>query len=283
MPPALASAVSGMGPPLVLIHGIATDSRIWSPVVPQLARSHRVITVDLPGFGRSAPVGEGFELDAVAAAIVDGLSAAGMAPPFDLVGHSLGGAVAIQLAADHGELLSSLTLVAPAGLRPFPPAVATLLNSARLASLLSSGADAFLAARRGVLGLTDLVWGRRLLLALTVADGARVPPAVARAMVEASLSARRTGPALATIATTDLRPLLAEIEAPIAVIWGEADLTVPIRALEDLLATRPDAAVIRMPDTGHVPMVEHPTRFVAALEGLISNATRRTDPPPMLG
>jgi pimeloyl-ACP methyl ester carboxylesterase len=92
-------------------------------------------------------------------------------------------------------------------------------------------------------------------------------------MIEASLSAQRTGPAIATITTADLRPQLAEITVPIGVIWGEADLTVPIRALEDLLSVRPDAEVIRLPDTGHVPMVERPAEFIDALTRLISNET----------
>jgi pimeloyl-ACP methyl ester carboxylesterase len=271
----LAVRITGSGDPLVLIHGIATDSGIWTTVVPELARERMVVTVDLPGFGRSAPVGDGFELATVAGAILDGLRRHGVPEPFHLVGHSLGGGVAIQFAAMHPESLRSLTLVAPAGLRPLPSVVANLIGAGRMANLVAAGADAFLAARRGAAPLTDLVWGRRLLLALTVADGAHVPPAVARGMIEASLSARRTGPALATITTTDLRPLLPRISVPVGVIWGEADLTVPIRALDDLLEARPDATAIRMADTGHVPMVERPADFIGALRGLISNDTSR--------
>jgi pimeloyl-ACP methyl ester carboxylesterase len=269
----LAVERTGTGEPLVLLHGIATDSRIWTTVAPELARERSVVTVDLPGFGRSAPVGDDFDLSEVAAAILAGLRAHGVEEPFDLVGHSLGGGVAIEFAAAHPDALASLTLVAPAGLRPFPPAIANVIASGRMANLLAGGADAFLAARRGAAPLTDLVWGRRLLLGLAVADGAHVPPAVARGMLDASLSARRTGPALATITTTDLRPRLREIVAPLGVIWGEADLTVPIRGLEDLLAERPDARVVRLPNTGHVPMVEHPDAFVAALWRLIRNDT----------
>ena len=66
-----------------------------------------------------------------------------------------------------------------------------------------------LAARRALAPLTDIEWGRRLLLGFAAADGARIPPSQARAMVEASASAQRTGEALATITALDLRPLLA--------------------------------------------------------------------------
>jgi pimeloyl-ACP methyl ester carboxylesterase len=78
---------------------------------------------------------------------------------------------------------------------------------------------------------------------------------------------------LATITSTDLRFTLAHTQMPLGVIWGEADRTVPIRALEDLLLARPDANVVRVPDAGHVPMVERPAEFVAALEGLIQDVT----------
>jgi pimeloyl-ACP methyl ester carboxylesterase len=54
------------------------------------------------------------------------------------------------------------------------------------------------------------------------------------------------------------------------VIWGEADRTVPIRALEELTTARPDAHVVRLSDAGHVPMIERPDAFIAALELLLT-------------
>jgi len=218
----------------------------------------------VPGFGASEPVGEDFVLAEVADRIVDGLAAAGVTGPFDLVGHSLGGGISIVLAAAHQQLVRRLVLVAPAGLRPFP---------ATVSNLLAASADAVLAARRSAAPLTDTWWGRRLLLPLTAADPADMPPTMARQMVEASAAARRTAPALATITSTDLRLTLAQTQMPLGVIWGEADRTVRIRALEDLLKARPDANVVRVPDTGHVPMVERPAEFVTALKGLIQDVT----------
>jgi pimeloyl-ACP methyl ester carboxylesterase len=136
--------------------------------------------------------------------------------------------------------------------------------------LLATSADAALAARRKAVSLTEVAWGRRLLLAMTAANGAGMPPTLARQMVEASASARRTEPALATITSTDLRPVLARTRAPVGVIWGEADRTVPIRALEELTTARPDAHVVRLSDAGHVPMIERPDAFIAALELLLT-------------
>lgn len=256
----LAVEQTGEGEPLVLLHGIATDRRIWDLVVPRLALSRRVVTVDLPGFGQSAPVGEDFSLDLVARRIARGLAARGISAPFDLVGHSLGGGVALTLAASRPRLVRHLVLVAPAGLRPLPSPVPNLLAAA---------ADAVLAARRSAASLAEVAWGRRLLLAMTAANGADLTPTLARQMVAASASALRTGPALATITTIDLRPALAEVRAQVGVIWGEADRTVPIRALEEIIAVRPDAVIERINETGHVPMVERPDAFIGALERLL--------------
>jgi pimeloyl-ACP methyl ester carboxylesterase len=265
----LAVEQSGSGEPLVLIHGIATDRHIWDLVVPSLASSRLVVTVDLPGFGESQPAGQGFDLEAVADRIARGLAGRRLHGPIDIVGHSLGGGVAITLAALRPRLVRRLILVAPAGLRPFP---------APISRLLASSADAALAARRKAVSLTEVAWGRRLLLAMTAADGAGMPPTLARQMVEASASARRTEAALATITSTDLRPVLAEVAAPLGVIWGEADRTVPIRALDDLTAARKDAIVVRLSDAGHVPMVERPDEFVSALKMLLSELTSPLTP-----
>jgi pimeloyl-ACP methyl ester carboxylesterase len=260
----------GSGEPLVLVHGIATDRSIWELVVHELARTRRVVTLDVPGFGASAPAGEGFELREVADQIVAGLAAAGVSGPFDLVGHSLGGGISITLAAMHPQLVRRLVLVAPAGLRPLPAAIS---------NLLAASADAVLAARRGAAPLTDTWWGRRLLLVLTAADAAELPPTTARQMIEASAAARRTAPALATITSSDLRLPLAHTQMPLGVIWGEADRTVPIRALEDLLDARPDATVVRIAAAGHVPMVERPAEFITALQTLIQDVTTSAPEP----
>jgi abhydrolase domain-containing protein 6 len=270
MPRLLALEQVGTGEPLVFLHGIATDRRIWGLIDGELARERRVVTVDVPGFGESAPVGAGFDLQRVADRIVRGMAAQRVPAPFDLVGHSLGGGIAIMLAAQHPRLVRRLVLGAPAGLRPFPLAVA---------NILAAGADAVLAARRTAAPLTDTWWGRKLLFALTAADAAELPPTLARQMVEASAAARRTAPALATITSADLRPVLAGTSMPLGVIWGEADRTVPIRALEDLLQARPDALVARIDDAGHVPMIERPEQFVAALLGLLKDVTTQLSEP----
>jgi pimeloyl-ACP methyl ester carboxylesterase len=272
--PLLAVEEAGSGEPLVLVHGLATTREIWGRVLPSLAAERRVITLDLPGFGESRPVGPGFPLDAVADRIARGLAARGIRGPFDLVGHSLGAGVALTLAARRPRAVRRLVLVAPAGLAPMP---------AYASRALAAAAEPVLGIRRRLAPLTDTDWGRRLLLGFAAADGARIEPLHARLMVLASGSAQRTSEALATITAADLRPLLREARAPIGVIWGAADRTVPIRHADAIRRERPDAEVVVIERAGHVAMIERPRAFAAALLGLLERLPKdETTPPPGL-
>jgi pimeloyl-ACP methyl ester carboxylesterase len=257
----LAVEESGRGEPLVLIHGLATTRAIWSTVAPALARSCRVVTLDVPGFGQSEPTGRDFRLEAVADRIARGLTGRGVPTPFDLVGHSLGAGIALTLAATRPRLVRRLVLVAPAGLIGVPTVASRVL---------AATAEPVLAARRVLAPLVDLPWGRRLLLATVAADGARISPTEARQLLKASSTARRTGAALSTIMSTDMRPLLAETTVPLGVIWGAGDRTVPVWAARLVREARPDADVVVLQRAGHVVMVERPEAFVSALEGLLA-------------
>jgi pimeloyl-ACP methyl ester carboxylesterase len=265
MGPLLAVEEFGSGEPLVLIHGLATTQGIWHSVTPALARERRVVTLDVPGFGDSPPVGEGFDLEAVAKRILRGLAAQGVRGPFDLVGHSLGAGIAVTIAAIRPRAVRRLVLVAPAGFARLAPSTVRMV---------SSGVDGVLALRRALVPLTDLAWGRRLLLAFAAADGAALSPTQARLLVGASASAQRTAEAFATIAAADLRPVLRRVRAPLGVIWGAEDRTVPPRTARSVLEARPDAEIVLIEDAGHVAMVERPEAFVTALEGLLANLPR---------
>lgn len=252
--------VAGRGDPLVLVHGLATTRSIWRHVAPRLARSRRVVVLDVPGFGASQPVGLGFDLDAVADRVHAGLSAAGVAQPFDLVGHSMGAAVALTLAARHRGAVRSLVLVSPAGLRPMPFVLAAALGIA---------AEVYIPARRIASPLADWSWGRRLLMTGGVVDGAVLTPVEVRLLVGASRGARRIGAALTAVASADLRGLLRDLPLPVGAVWGTADRVVPPGGLDTVRALRPDAACEAVDGAGHISMVEHPDAFVAALERVL--------------
>jgi pimeloyl-ACP methyl ester carboxylesterase len=252
--------LSGSGAPLVLIHGLATTRSIWCDVAPRLAATHRVVTLDVPGFGTSRPAGRWFDLDAVAARVADDLRGAGVAPPFDLVGHSMGASVALTLAAREPDAVRSLVLVSPAGLRPIPRLAAAAIGVA---------AELYIPVRRRAAPLAGWGWGRRILMAGGVVDGARLEPAVVRRLVGASHGARRTGPALSAVAGADLRDVLAALPIPVGALWGSGDRVIPPGGEQTVRRLRPDAACEVIEGCGHISMVEQPAAFVDALERIL--------------
>ena len=263
----------------MLLHGLGTTRQIWSLVTEPLAAARQVIALDLPGFGESAPVGDGFDLEEVADRVARALAARQVSAPFDLVGHSLGGAVALTLAAHRPNLVRRLVLVAPAGLQRRRASVP--------GALVGPGAAGLFAARRRLAALSDRAWGRRLLLAFAAADGATISAGQARMMVEASGSAQRIAAATTVIAQADLMPLLRRTSAPLGLLWGRRDRAVPLVLAAEIRAARPDAELEVIDWTGHVPMVERPDSFALALERVLrrldkhatsSGAPRRKTP-----
>ena len=96
----LAHDVTGDGPELVLVHGITESRHTWDPLIDTLARSHRVLAVDLPGHGQSAR-GDAYDPISLATAVYNTANSVGMTAPL-LVGHSLGGVVVSAYAAAFG-------------------------------------------------------------------------------------------------------------------------------------------------------------------------------------
>jgi pimeloyl-ACP methyl ester carboxylesterase len=262
----IAIGVEGRGAPLILLHGVGTSSVVWRRVRPLLATKRLVATPDLPGFGSSPPVGRGFELERVAEAVADAL-AARLRAPFDLLGNSLGGAVALVLAAQRPELVRRLVLAAPAGLSPLPGPVPALAGR--------TGSTLIAVRRLGAPALVRSAAGRRMLLFGTVADPSAVPAEDAGWMVSGSRGSTRIAQAIAAVARADLRPRLAELTVPAAFLWGASDRVIPVGSLRPLQALAPEAPTEVIPGTGHAPQLERPREFVGALERLLSRITVR--------
>jgi len=133
----VACVAAGSGPVLLLIHGMAGDIGNWREVIGPLARRHTVVAPDLPGHGASAPGGGDYSLGALAAGLRDLLVVLGHERA-TLVGHSLGGGIAMQFAYQFPEMTERLVLVSSGGLGP---EVSPVLRAAAL-----PGADLFIAA-----------------------------------------------------------------------------------------------------------------------------------------
>jgi pyruvate dehydrogenase E2 component (dihydrolipoamide acetyltransferase) len=255
----VALETTGAGAPIVLIHGVGTNRSIWSRAVPALAAERSVTMLDLPGFGRSPPP-ERWQLEPVAASVAAALEQE-VGEPFDLVGSSLGGAVALTLAAARPDLIRRLLLAAPAGVRPAP---------GPLPMIAGRIAGPYLFARRTAgLRFADSAQARRLFLAGTVADGSSLDVEAATLIWRASEQAVSLRVAMTAAAAADLRRLTRELELPFGLIWGSLDRIVPAHTAERILEIAPDAPLELIAGAGHIPHLERPREFVQALERVI--------------
>ncbi len=261
----------GTGDPVVLLHGLAASRQIWGRVAPQLAERHRVLAVDVPGFGESVPVSDDFSLSEVASAIWDGLP--DDLPPVTLVGHSMGGAIALAAAAAEPERIHRLVLCAPAGLLPVPMPD-WLLGPAGVAWELA------VKVRNRLEPVAGHPLARRFLLGTSTAPTAKLSAEDVRLVIGASGDKRSTAAALRTIAHADLRDELAALPRPVGLIWGTSDMVVPTRALDAGVAVRDGLAVERIDGVGHLPMIERPDAFLAAFDALLARLDTDAAPRP---
>jgi pimeloyl-ACP methyl ester carboxylesterase len=245
----IAYRIAGDGPPLVLVHGAVSDSRIWRPQVEGLADAFTVVAWDAPGAGRSPDPPARFGTDDWAGALAGLLRALGLGPAH-VVGLSWGGTLALALYARAPEAVASLVLAgAYAG---WKGSLSEEECAQRLAAALASAAmppaelaDAWLPG-----------------LVTQDADPARV--AELRAVVEDS---HPDGLRLVAVsmAATDLNAVLPRIAVPVLLLWGERDVRSPLRIAEGMRAAIPGAELVVLPGAGHVTSVEQPDAFTAAV------------------
>ena len=245
---------TGHGPPLVLLHGWAMHSGLWGPLVPRLARRHRVHAVDLPGHGHSA-LAEPFALDSVAAALAKFFSSCG--DPVTVLGWSLGGLVAMRWALREPLRVGRIALVATsprfvAG-DDWQPAmsgetlgrfgdelhVAWKLTIQRFLALQVHGGE----------------HGRALLASLRDQVFARGEPSR-----EALLGA------LAALRQADLRAGIAGILQPALVVSGGRDTLALPDAGRWLADHLPNARFVLIEGAGHAPFLSHAEEFGGALD-----------------
>ena len=134
-------AVSGKGPAVVLIHGFCEDLTIWDEVVDSLKHKFKVYAVDLPGFGQSAALKQNFTLGDVAQAIHEEILKLGV-PRYAVIGHSLGGYIALELTARYPESIVNFSLVHSTALPDLPEK--KLGRNKAIAFINQHGASAFL-------------------------------------------------------------------------------------------------------------------------------------------
>ena len=258
---------AGSGPVLLLIHGIAGRLEKWHAVIEPLARQHTVVAPDLPGHGGSSPGAGDYSLGALASGLRDLLVALGH-DRATLVGHSLGGGIAMQFAYQFPEATERLVLVSSGGLGP---EVSKVLRAAAL-----PGADLFIAATAGLGSTVGGALARGL-----GAVGLRPSTDVGVvASGYASLADRdRRAAFLATLrgvigtggqrVNAGDRLYLAE-GMPVLIIWGARDPIIPVDHGRNAHKAIPGSRLEIFDGIGHLPQLEAPGRFIAVLERFIA-------------
>jgi pimeloyl-ACP methyl ester carboxylesterase len=211
--------VTGVGSDVLVLHGLSGSWRWWTQVVELLAHRHRLHFVGLPRLGR-VRAGE------LAPWLVRFLDAAGLGRP-DVIGHSLGGLLAAELAAQHPSRVRRLVLVSPTGI----------------------------SCERGVLGRSLPLFGELLDVR------GRLPTIVADALRTGPVSLVH---GVAYVWERDMRSELHAVTAPTLLVWGEHDRLVPARIAEEWQELLPDSRLLRL-NCGHVPMWSAPHELAASV------------------
>lgn len=266
------------GTPILLIHGITRSLEDWTETHDLLAGDtvaggHRVISTDLPGFGFSRKGRERPGLPAFARAMAALLDAAGVTRPAHVMGNSLGGGVAMTLAADHPDKVASLTLVNSVGFGSDANISALPMTYGLLARLPGLGAKFGPKAREaGANTIRDLFFDRSLATTEQLRHAGQLAK---QADFRATFlgTAATLGAPIVGIRVGWRRDLLARVQAldiPTLIVWGDDDRILPPQHFEVAAATFPRARTHMFVDTGHMPQVEKADEF-AALAGAFVN------------
>jgi pimeloyl-ACP methyl ester carboxylesterase len=250
----------GEGRPLVLLHGISDSLRTWLDVVPALARSHRVLLLDLAGHGLSARPDASYALAWHAGVVGGWLEALGLSD-VDLVGHSFGGGVAQWMLLEHRARIRRLALVAAGGLGS---EVGFALRLASIPRVVERFGQPFM--------------GPGTQIALNAAGGAYSKGEIAE------LAAMNAIPGSARAFARSVRDVIdwrgqhrhfldraAEVGElpPVALFWGDRDTVIPLAHGIETASLLEGASLTQFAGCGHFPHRQQPDRFARALAGFL--------------
>ncbi|MEX2324139.1 MAG: alpha/beta hydrolase [Nitriliruptoraceae bacterium] len=264
------------GTPQLFIHGLGGSSTNWLEVAAAFAERGPVLAVDLPGFGRTQPPRTTAARLSVNAKFLHAVVRTQGWPRVQIHGNSMGGTLAVLLAAMLGDQVERLVLVAaalpssrrdtskldPVTFRRFAPFVVPPLGSALLRKMYRAKP-------------VEQLWSDNA--AYIHADPSRLSPEI----IELGLENLRSGlaqswrlPSLAAAATSTVAALLGRrklfeamtaITAPTVYVWGQRDRLVGLPVIDMVRRRRPDWQIVELPDVGHVPMLESPHAYIEAV------------------
>ena len=258
---------AGKGEAVLLIHGMAGSSQTWRAIMPQLAKKYRVVAPDLLGHGESSKPRSDYSLGAFAVCLRDVLDELGIESA-TVIGHSLGGGVAMQFLYQHPDHCNRLVLISSGGLGQDVGWILRLLSA--------PGAELIMP----VIAPSPVLRAGNAVRSFLSSRGLRSPRGAEIWNAYSSFSDPETRQAfLRTLrsvvdyrgqAVSALNRLQLRSEMPTLAIWGEDDTIIPVDHAYAALDARPDCRVEVLPDVGHFAHVEAPSEVANLIDEFIS-------------
>jgi pimeloyl-ACP methyl ester carboxylesterase len=274
--------IGGSGPAVLLIHGVGDNSTTWETVHAQLAQRFTVIAPDLLGHGESDKPRADYSLAAFANGMRDLLAVLGI-DRVTIVGHSLGGGIAMQFAYQYPHMVERIVLVSSGGVtKDVSPALrlaAMPVGSEALAVLRVPGALSALQLVGRVVEkkLGSTKFGRDVPDALRLFEGLQKPGALsAFARTLRSVVDGRGQ----FVTMLDRCYLMQSI--PLQIIWGEDDLVIPVSHARIAHEAVPGSRLEIFENSGHMPFHDHPARFVEVIERFIDSTEPGDHDPDLM-
>ena len=264
--------------PVVLVHGLGGQWQNWLENIPRLALDRRVVAMDLPGFGLTPEPDDEDRLTIPRyAEYVNALCDKLGLGEVELVGNSMGGYIAAEVAIQFPERVKRLVLVSAAGISSAETLEAPILTFGRVATAIATNT----ASRFRMLAARPVT--RHFSLALV----ARYPRLLKPDLVYEGFMKGAGKPgfddALRACLDYDFRERLPEVKVPTLIVWGEKDSIIPVRDADEFERLIEDSRKVVMKDTGHISMAERPVAFNDVLVDFLAETGPAQEKEPVEG
>ncbi|WP_295891335.1 alpha/beta hydrolase [uncultured Alistipes sp.] len=241
---------------VVLLHGYLESLLVWDDFVPFLYKKLRVVTLDLPGHGISVVTGDTHTMEFLADTVTDALRALGISR-CTLVGHSMGGYVALAFCERHPEMLDGLVLLSST---PNPDTPEKAENRRREIALVKAGKKDALARVAPAAGFAE-------------ENRARMKDAIEDLTEQVFVTEDEGIVALLNgmIARKDQNGMLHQTKVPVLFILGRKDNYIPVEVAEKMVAEHPEACVVWLEHSGHMGFLEEPEATAKALLDFVAS------------
>jgi pimeloyl-ACP methyl ester carboxylesterase len=269
----------GSGPPILFVHGLSGQWQNWLENIPDFARDHRVIAVDLPGFGASEMPRDKISISGYGVFVDRFMEQIGM-DAATIVGNSMGGFIGAECAIKFPHRVEQLVLVSAAGLSTQNHRHEPVLKAMYAGEAVAQWVTARVVGRSRE--LAGRPRGRQAIMWFVTPHAERLAPEF---VIEQARGAGKPGflPALDALSDYPIEDRLDDVKCPTLIVWGKKDLLVPVKDAYKFDELIPDSRLIVYQDVGHCAMFEVPERFNADVRAFLAEQGEKADRRSRLG